>query len=319
MSEIVCPQCGHRFALNEQITAHIHSEWERAATHRLRRELRADEASKAELRVRKEFETALILKNEELEASSRKLTQLKKQLDSASQRASSQPAQELGIIRQDTLHDALAARFLRDTFRPIGRGQRGGDLVQIVRDSAGHNCGSILWESKRGYKAWSNGWVDKLRADQRREGCTLGVIVSDTLPDGESNFCAVGSALACDITAAPYLGFLLRERIIEVAAVRGARARRDELKGAVYDYVSGPFIELVQGILETAIKMKATVDKEKRAKAADWKQRELEIEKIILDLASMYGELRAIGAALPAVAELEIPGSPVSPQLARGD
>jgi hypothetical protein len=107
----------------------------------------------------------------------------------------------------------------------------------------------------------------------------------------------------------PLPGLVLRERLLEVAGVRGARARRDDLKGAVYDYVSGPFIGYIQRTMETIAAMKATLDKEKRAKTADWKQREGEIDGIAYDLAATYGELQAIGAALPSVPELQMPGA----------
>jgi hypothetical protein len=308
-TDVVCPNCGHRFRLDDQITAHIHEDWERQAKQRLRRELREEETTKAEERVRKEFAKELREKDEELRAGDRRLRRVERQLQTASQKASHKPAQELGVIRQETLQDVLAARFEHDSFQPVASGRKGGDLVQVVRDSSGRICGSILWESKRGYQSWSNRWVGKLRTDQRVEGCALGVIVSDVLPDGEQSFCAVGGVLACDIGAAPYLALLLRERMIEVAGVRGARARRDDLKGAVYDYVSGPFIEFIQRTMEAVASMKVTLDKEKRAKAADWKQREAEIDGVAFDLAALYGDLQGIGAALPSVPELEMPGT----------
>jgi len=61
--------------------------------------------------------------------------------------------------------------------------------------------------------------------------------------------------------------------------------------------------------METAVGMKATLDKEKRAKTAEWKQRETEIDGIAFELAEMYGDLQGIGAALPSVPELEMPGT----------
>ncbi len=308
-THVVCPKCGNRFDLDDQLTAHIHADWERQERQRLRRELRDEEAPKAEQRVRKEFERELREKNEELRVKERRLQRVERQLQKASQKASHKPAQELGVVRQETLHDVLAARFEQDTFQPVASGQRGADLMQTVRDSSGRICGSILWESKRGYQSWSNRWVTKLRADQRSQDCVLGVIVSDVLPDGEPSFCAVRGVLACDIGAAPYLALLLRERLIEVAGIRGARARRDDLKGAVYDYVSGPFIDFIQRTMETVISMKATLDKEKRAKTADWRQREAEIDGIAFELAEMYGDLQGIGAALPAVPALDLPGT----------
>jgi hypothetical protein len=61
--------------------------------------------------------------------------------------------------------------------------------------------------------------------------------------------------------------------------------------------------------METVISMKATLDKEKRAKTADWRQREAEIDGIAFELAEMYGDLQGIGAALPAVPALDLPGT----------
>jgi hypothetical protein len=308
-TDVVCPNCGHRFRLDDQITAHIHKDWERQAKQRLRRELREEETTKAEERIRKEFAKELREKDEELRVRDQRLRRVERQLQTASQKASHKPAQELGFVRQETLQDILATRFPQDGFQPVARGRKGADLMQIVRDSSGRTCGSILWESKRGYQSWSSRWVGKLRADQRLENCTLGVIVSDVLPDGEQSFCAVGGVLACDISAASYLALLLRERLIEVAGVRGARAQRDDLKGAVYDYVSGPFIAFVQRTMAAVVSMKTTLDKEKRAMTSDWKRREGEIDGIAYDLAATYGELQAIGAALPSVPELEMPGT----------
>lgn len=73
------------------------------------------------------------------------------------------------------------------------------------------------------------------------------------------------------------------------------------MKGAVYDDVSGPFIEYVRSIMEKVVSMKTTLDREQRAKTAEWKQREAEIDGVALDLAAMYGGRRGIGAALPSV------------------
>lgn len=305
-AEVACPKCGHRFRLDDRLTAHIHEDWEKEAKQRLRRELREEAEQSAEKRVRSEFAKQLREKDEELQAKDRRLRRVERQLETAAQKAGQKPAQELGVIRQETLQEVLAARFTNDGFEPVAVGRRGADLKQTVNDPSGRACGVILWESKRGYQRWSNSWAGKLRADQRRESCALGVIVSDVLPDGGSTFCQVGGVLACDVGTAPYLALLLRDRLIEVAGVRGTRARRDDLKGAVYDYVSGPFIEYIRSIMEKVVSMKTTLDREQRAKTAEWKQREAEIDGVAFDLAAMYGGLRGIGAALPSVPNLEL-------------
>lgn len=302
---IRCPSCGIQFPLNAEITARIREEAQKQLKHKVRQELREE----TEQRVRKEFERDLNEKDEELAAKDKKLKRVEQKLRDATRKAGQAPAQELGVIRQATLQEVLTGRCAGDAFEPIASGRRGADLLQRVRSSGSEQCGLILWESKRGYRSWSVGWVRKLKTDQRREGAHLAVIVSDVLPpDAGSSFLPIDGVFACDLNAAPYLALLLRERLIEVAGVRESRARRDELKGAVYDYVSGPFIDRLRGAMERVVSMKGTLDREKNAKRAEWAQREGEIEGVAIELAGMYGDLRGIGASLPAVSDLQLPG-----------
>jgi hypothetical protein len=303
MAELVCPKCGYHIRLVDEIAAHIRAEWERETITRLRREatMKAKKAADAA------YEKELLDRDELIKARDQQLVRVRKQLRAATKGASQDSAQELGVIRQQTLHDVLSRRFEADEFTPIGRGMRGGDVVQLVRDPSGRDCGAILWESKRGYTNWDNKWVTKLKADKQLHGCVVGVIVSDVLPTGASVFCEVEGGVACEIGVTPYVAALLRQRVIEVAKVESTiRRRNGGAKNKVYDYVSGPFIETVRDILQTAIKMRAALEKERRAKATEWKQRDLQLERIVLDLASMYGELRQRGAAFPLLEELEI-------------
>jgi uncharacterized Zn finger protein (UPF0148 family) len=139
---VVCPSCGHRFSLNDQITQHIHSDWERQARQRLRRELRDEESVKAEDRVRREFDRTLREKEEELRASDRRLHRVERKLQTASRKVSQKPSQKLGVVRQDTLQSLLETRFENDEFRPVTSGRKGGDLVQSVRDASVRSRGS---------------------------------------------------------------------------------------------------------------------------------------------------------------------------------
>ena len=58
------------------------------------------------------------------------------------------------------------AKFPFDTIEPVPKGEFGGDSLQRVVSQSGVMSGTILWESKR-TKNWSNGWLVKLREDQR--------------------------------------------------------------------------------------------------------------------------------------------------------
>jgi len=50
-----------------------------------------------------------------------------------------------------------------------------------VAGPSGQPCGTIIWESKR-TKNWSDGWLAKLREDQRAAKAEIAVIVSQSLP-----------------------------------------------------------------------------------------------------------------------------------------
>jgi len=45
----------------------------------------------------------------------------------------------------------------------------------------GQYCGTIIWESKR-TKGWSDGWIDKLKDDQREVKADIAVLMSIALP-----------------------------------------------------------------------------------------------------------------------------------------
>ena len=68
-----------------------------------------------------------------------------------------------------------------DDIQPVPKGKRGADVIQIVKNNLGQPCGTIIWESKR-TKNWSDGWINKLKDDQRNVKADIPVIVSQVLP-----------------------------------------------------------------------------------------------------------------------------------------
>jgi hypothetical protein len=69
----------------------------------------------------------------------------------------------------------------------LAKGEFGGDVVHWVLRPAGQACGTILWESKR-TKIWNDGWLAKLRDDQRAAKADIALIVSSALPKGVETF-----------------------------------------------------------------------------------------------------------------------------------
>lgn len=75
----------------------------------------------------------------------------------------------------------LGGKFSTDTIEPVPKGEHGGDVIHRVFGSLPTCCGTILWESKR-TKNWSDGWLAKLREDQRSAKADFAAIVTQALP-----------------------------------------------------------------------------------------------------------------------------------------
>ncbi len=76
----------------------------------------------------------------------------------------------------------------------------------------------------------------------------------------------------------------------------------------LYQYLAGDqFRTRVQGIVEAFSTLKEQLDRERRAMERLWKEREKQIERVMLNTVGMYGEMRGIiGASMPQVESLEL-------------
>ena len=65
------------------------------------------------------------------------MEQLNKKLDEGSQ-------QIQGESQEIELEEFLKSKFPLDYFEPIAKGQKGADIVQVVKNDFGQVCGKIL-------------------------------------------------------------------------------------------------------------------------------------------------------------------------------
>jgi hypothetical protein len=69
----------------------------------------------------------------------------------------------------------------------VGKGVRGADCIQTVRNQLGNEVGKIIFESKR-TKDFTNDWIEKLKTDMRNLGADVAVIVTQALPKDMDRF-----------------------------------------------------------------------------------------------------------------------------------
>ncbi|TKB90794.1 MAG: DUF2130 domain-containing protein, partial [Nitrospira sp.] len=133
---------------------------------------------------KKEAEEGLKLKVMEKEQT---IASMQTQIEELKRRAEQGSQQLQGEVQELELEALLRAKFPRDTIEPVPKGEFGGDALQRVMGPLGQVCGTILWESKR-TKNWSDGWLVKLRDDQRTAKADIAIIVSQTLPKDVESF-----------------------------------------------------------------------------------------------------------------------------------
>jgi hypothetical protein len=255
----------------------------------------------------------------------KQLADLKTQVDELQRRTEQSSPQLVGEVLEVDLFDVLTAAFPMDRFERVGRGQRGADVRQSVIGPGGPVAGVVLWEAKR-TKTWSDGWLPKLRENQRAAKADVAVIVSETLPADVLSFDFMDGVWVSGYTTALPLAAALRQGLIETARARRAAAGADQTKDIAYTYLMGTeFRRRVTGLLEPVVEMRAGLEAEQRSMTRQWCQRGKQIDRMALGVAGIYGDLQGIlGPNLPQVEGLTLPDAgtndrPDTPRLESGD
>jgi hypothetical protein len=253
----------------------------------------------------KEAEEKLNLKVMEKEQT---ITSMQKQIEELKRRAEQGSQQLQGEVQELILEDLLKTKFLHDTIEPVPKGEHGGDILHRVCGLLGQHCGTILWESKR-TKNWSDGWLSKLRDDQRTAKAEVAVIVTQALPKGVETFELIDGVWVVHPRAALPVAVTLRHTLIEVASARKATEGQDSKMEMVYQYLTGPrFRQRVHAIVEAFSTMQEDLDREKKAITKQWAKREEQIARVMQATVGMYGDLQGIaGKSLQEIQGLGFP------------
>ena len=237
----------------------------------------------------------------------KRINDMRKTIEELRRKSEQGSQQAQGEVGELDLEDLLASRFPMDDIEPVPKGIRGADILQRVNTRGGRRCGSIVWEVKR-TKAWSDGWITKLKDDQIEVGAEVAVLVTETMPKGVANFSLLDGVWVTSIPLAGHLAEALRVGLIQVAQSRSAAVGKGEKMEAIYGYLSGPeFKQKIEAIVESFRAMKADLDREKNAMTRIWAKREKQIERVVTNTIRMYGDMQGIiGASLPEIKALEL-------------
>lgn len=256
---------------------------------------------KARLKERENFE----LKEKEYQ---KKLDDQKKLVE-AMQRKSEQGSMQLqGEVQELAIEQWLKNQFPLDEIDEIKKGARGGDCIQIVNTRTLTNCGKIYYESKR-TQNFGGDWIEKFKQDMRTKNIDVGVIVTKTMPKDMPRMGIKDGVWICTFEEFKGLSTALREGCIKVANTLASQENKGDKMDMLYNYLTGKEFKMqIEAIVEGFSSLKNGIDKEKRAMQSIWKQREKQLEKVLLSTTGFYGAIKGIaGNALPKVDYLELP------------
>ena len=235
------------------------------------------------------------------------ITSMQKTIEELKQKAEQGSQQLQGEVQELELENLLRAKFPYDTIEPVPKGEFGGDALQRVVSPGGQQCGTILWESKR-TRNWSDGWLAKLREDQRTAKADISVLVSQALPKGVESFEIIDGVWVTSPRAALPVATVLRHTLLQVSMARQVSEGQQTKTEMVYQYLTGPrFRHRVEAIVEAFTSMQEDLDKERKAIMKQWAKREGQIERVMEATVGMYGDLQGIaGKSLQEIDGIEI-------------
>lgn len=239
-------------------------------------------------------ETEFQLRIKEMEE---KLETQRKLAEEMKRKAEQGSMQSQGEAQELLLEDLLKAAFPFDTIEEVGKGVRGADCIQIVRNKLAQECGKIIFESKR-TKDFSPEWIEKLKSDMRSQGADIAVLVTQAFPKDMDRFGEKDGVWICSFAEVKAIVHLLRDALIRVSFASRNQENKGDKMQLLYDYlISREFAEQWQAIREGFMSMKLSIQKERDAMEKLWKAREKQLEKVLLNAAHIRGSIEGISGA----------------------
>lgn len=230
---------------------------------------------------------------------------LKKSLEEAQRKASAGSSQLQGEVLELELEEILKREFPADSIEEVGKGKFGADVLQVVRDISGNDCGKIIWESKR-TRNFEEGWIEKLKNDCSNAKADIAILVSTALPKEIAVFGQKKGVYVTSFQCLVQVASVLRESLVSLAKMKALSIGKNEKIESLYRYItSSEFAQKIESMMETYLQMQQELEIEKNAIQKIWAKRETRIEKLKNNTIQIHGSLSGlIDSPMPEVKSL---------------
>ncbi|MBW4888875.1 DUF2130 domain-containing protein [Mucilaginibacter sp. HMF5004] len=263
----------------------------------LQRKLQEQRTELAEQIRKQEHEKGLVKETEHqlrVMELTKQLEDNKKLVDEMKRKAEQGSMQLQGEVQELILEELLRSSFPFDIITEVGKGVRGADCVQVVRNQNGQECGKIIYESKR-TSAFSMEWIEKLKKDMRNIGVDVAVIVTQCYPKGMDCFGEKDGVWICSFEEAKAVAYVLRDSILRLYSATKSQENKGDKMHLLYDYLTGSeFAAQWKAIREGFMDMRMSILKERETMERLWKAREKQLDKVLLNATHIRGSVDGI-------------------------
>lgn len=263
----------------------------------LKKQLQKDELEKAQLKDEKH--------KMEIREFEKKLDDQKKLIEEMQRKAEQGSIQLQGEVQELALEEMLRTMFPIDDISEVAKGIRGADVIQTVRNRVGAKVGTILYESKR-TKEFNTDWIAKLKSDAVLVKADVCVIVTEAMPAEIERIGSIDGVWICTFTDLKGLVMVLRDGILKISEAYSSQTNKGEKMQMLYDYLmSNEFRFQLSAIIEGFTELQASYIKERNSMERIWKQREKQLEKVLLNTNHFIGAIQGIaGSAMPGLKQI---------------
>ena len=222
---------------------------------------------------------------------------MKKTIEELKRKSEQGSMQIQGEAGEQMLEELLKEHFPFDMITEVGKGVEGADCIQVVHNHTGHKCGSIIFESKR-TKTFQNVWVEKLKNDMRQKQADVAILVTQCYPKEMKCFGEKEGIWICSFQEVIALTTALRQTILRISDTKKSEENKGEKMQMLYTYLTGTeFRQQIETIVEGFMSMKNCISKERIQMEKIWKEREKQLERVLISTSGMYGSIKGIAGS----------------------
>ena len=267
----------------------------------------AQEKAKEEFeKAKEELNTKHLLEIKERD----KIIEDQKRLTEEMKRKQEQGSMQLqGEVQELAIEEILRSTFPFDEISEVPKGVSGADVIQKVRNHFGQEVGKIVFESKR-TKAFSNDWIQKLKSDAVLVKADICILVTEVMPDGIEKIGQKEGVWICSFNDFKGLVMVIRESLIKINEAFSSQTNKGEKMQMLYDYLmSNEFLMQVGAIVDGFSELQKGYIQERNAMERIWKQREKQLEKVMLNTNHFVGSIQGIAGNSIAIKQIDAQNS----------